>query len=261
MDGERYVLQVYVGSLSRLYEALSIEASKTTSAEEIVECIAEKLALADGAAFYELAEVMGNQGGQDCKERRLGHAEYPVALQLLWPKKSTTSGSGGDNGNGSSGGNSTTDFKFALRRKLMGNLAWSLSMSDSNDSQLIRDYFYRFIYQPRNSEYPDLCQLPDLTDQTLLENLKVRRSGGGCTFFPPVIELLLYGSAEDLCESYCRLSSCFSFSLLFCLSAISYHVVMCWLCVCINACAGTQPVGMIFTPLHSAVVAVVGSTW
>ncbi|KAH9390648.1 Unconventional myosin-IXb [Tyrophagus putrescentiae] len=172
MDGERYVLQVYVGSLSRLYEALSIEASKTTSAEEIVECIAEKLALADGAAFYELAEVMGNQGGQDCKERRLGHAEYPVALQLLWPKKSTTSGSGGAGGDNGGNGSSTTDFKFALRRKLMGNLAWSLSMSDSNDSQLIRDYFYRFIYQPRNSEYPDLCQLPDLTDQTLLENLK-----------------------------------------------------------------------------------------
>lgn len=157
---ERYVLQVYVGSLSRLYEALSIEASKTTSADEIVECICEKLALADGAGFYELAEVMGNQGGQDCKERRIGHSEYPVALQLLWPKKPDRT----------TGGH--TDFKFALRRKLMGNL-WSLSMSDSNDSQLIRDYFYRFIYQPRNSEYPDLCQLPDLTDQTLLENLKV----------------------------------------------------------------------------------------
>lgn len=158
---ERYVLQVYVGSLSRLYEALSIEASKTTTADEIVECICEKLTLNDGAGFYELAEVMGNQGGQDCKERRIGHHECPVALQLLWPKKSSDKNTGGH-----------TDFKFCLRRKLMGNL-WSLSMADSNDSQLIRDYFLRFLYQPRNCEYPDLCQLPDLTEQTLLENLKV----------------------------------------------------------------------------------------
>lgn len=156
---ERYVLQVYVGSLSRLYEALSIESSKTTSAAEIVECICEKLGLSEGPGFYELAEVMGNQGGQDCKERRIGSEEYPVALHLLWPKKTDKS----------TGGH--TDFKFCLRRKQISNL-WSLS-NDSNDSQLIRDYFLRFLFQPRNCEYPDLCQLPDLTEQTLLENLKV----------------------------------------------------------------------------------------
>lgn len=51
---------------------------------------------------------------------------------------------------------------------------WSFSWTDSTDSQLIRDYFLRFLYQPRDREYPDLCQLPDLTEQTLLENLKVR---------------------------------------------------------------------------------------
>jgi myosin-9 len=159
--GERFVLQVYVGSLSRLYEALSIEASKTTTAEEIVECISEKLGLKDGSACYELAEVMGNDGGQDCKERRIGFNECPVALQLLWPKKSNKDVSIG------------ADYKFCLRRKLMQCMNWSLSWTDSNDSQLIRDYFLRFLYQPRDREYPDLCQLPDLTEQTLLENLKV----------------------------------------------------------------------------------------
>lgn len=178
--GDRFVLQVYVGSLSLLYEALSIEASKITTADEIVECICEKLSLNDGAGFYELAEVMGNEGGQDCKERRIGHAECPVALQLLWPKKKSISGDKGtsiSNGMIASGsssaaaGGSAPDFKFCLRRKQMGSL-WSMS-TDSNDSQLIRDYFLRFLYQPRNCEYSDLCQLPDLTEQTLLENLKV----------------------------------------------------------------------------------------
>lgn len=64
-------------------KALSIEASKLTTAGEIVECIADKLGLKE-AALYELAEVVGNEGGQDCKERRIGLAEYPVALQVQY---------------------------------------------------------------------------------------------------------------------------------------------------------------------------------
>jgi hypothetical protein len=43
MAGDRFVLQVYVGAFSRLYEALSIEASKQTTAEENLECDVEKL--------------------------------------------------------------------------------------------------------------------------------------------------------------------------------------------------------------------------
>lgn len=46
------------------------------------------------------------------------------------------------------------------------------------DPQLIRDYFYRFLYQPQDREYPDLCQLPDLNEQTLLDNLRARFNAG-----------------------------------------------------------------------------------
>lgn len=35
-----------------------------------------------------------------------------------------------------------------------------------------------FLLQPGSKEYPDLCQLPDLNEQTLLENLKIRFDGG-----------------------------------------------------------------------------------
>lgn len=50
--------QVFVGALSAQYEALSVEASKQTSSEEIVCCIADKLNLTDGSGGpYELAEV------------------------------------------------------------------------------------------------------------------------------------------------------------------------------------------------------------
>ena len=76
-----------MGSLSTQYEALSIEVSKQTTALEIVACIVERLGLHD-PRNYELAEVIGNNAGQDCKERRLTPHETPVGLQVLWPTNS-----------------------------------------------------------------------------------------------------------------------------------------------------------------------------
>lgn len=71
LDNTRYIVQVYVGALSALYEALSVEASKQTTSEEIVSCIVEKLSLNESpAGNYELAEVVGDTAGQECKERR-----------------------------------------------------------------------------------------------------------------------------------------------------------------------------------------------
>uniref|UniRef100_A0A8D8RHW2 Unconventional myosin-IXb n=1 Tax=Cacopsylla melanoneura TaxID=428564 RepID=A0A8D8RHW2_9HEMI len=155
----RFVVQVYVGALSQHYEALSVEASKQTSAEEIVQCIVERLQLGN-TVNYELAEVVGDECGQECKERRLGAQECPVACMLLWPK---------DN-------DSTDDrYRFYLREKLNDNI-WADGFNI--DPELIRDYFYRFLYQPQDREYPDLCQLPDLNETTLLENLRARFNAG-----------------------------------------------------------------------------------
>lgn len=46
------------------------------------------------------------------------------------------------------------------------------------DPQLIKDYFCRFMYHPTDRDYPDLCQLPDLNEQTLLDNLRARFDKG-----------------------------------------------------------------------------------
>uniref|UniRef100_A0A147BEA1 Putative myosin class v heavy chain n=3 Tax=Ixodes ricinus TaxID=34613 RepID=A0A147BEA1_IXORI len=161
MSKSRYVLQVHVGAFSNLYEALSIEASKQTTASDIVACIAEKLGLSLPRDL-ELAEVVHNASGEECKERHLGPEEFPVALQLLWPQQDT--------------------HRFCLRERLSGSsaaLVLPLGPDASADAQLLRDYFLRFLYhQPRDRDYSDLCQLPDLTEQTLLENLKARFERG-----------------------------------------------------------------------------------
>ncbi|KAK2719040.1 unconventional myosin-IXAa-like isoform X2 [Artemia franciscana] len=165
MEEPRFIVQVYVGAISADYEALSIEAVKATTADEMICCIAEKLELATPDNF-ELAEVIGNAEGQECKERRLAPNEQPVKLMLLWPKLkgSRCSDEEGD----------VQEFRFYLREKIYDSL-WS---ENATDPQLIRDYLHRFLYQPLDREYPDLCQLPDLNETTLLENLKARFNAG-----------------------------------------------------------------------------------
>ncbi|XP_033331080.1 unconventional myosin-IXa isoform X3 [Megalopta genalis] len=155
------VVQVFVGEWSPDYEALSIKATKQTSSAEIVACIIDRLGLVDAniSNGYELAEVVGNSVGQECKERRLGPSECPVALMLLWPKNAAQQ----------------VYYRFYLRKKQPD--LWSDSRFPM-DPQLLKDYFNRFLYQPRDKEYPDLCQLPDLNEQTLLDNLRARFLAG-----------------------------------------------------------------------------------
>ncbi|KAK0080281.1 hypothetical protein PV325_000172 [Microctonus aethiopoides] len=156
------VVQVFVGEWSPEYEALSIKATKQTTSAEIVECIIQRLGLVDATISngYELAEIVGNSVGQECKERRLGPTECPVALMLLWPKSAAQQ----------------ECYRFYLRKKQTDYL-WSDSRFPM-DPQLLKDYFNRFLYQPRDKEYPDLCQLPDLNEQTLLDNLRARFLAG-----------------------------------------------------------------------------------
>ncbi|XP_030757921.1 unconventional myosin-IXa-like isoform X2 [Sitophilus oryzae] len=158
MENNRYILQVYVGALSSLYEALSVEASKQTTSEEIVACIVERLSLNENAS-YELTEVIGDDFGQECKERSLSNQESPVQLMMLWPKNTPDK----------------TSYRFYLREKIIDH-AWRDQFV--MDPQLIKDYFHRFLYQPKDREYPDLCQLPDLNEQTLLDNLRARFVAG-----------------------------------------------------------------------------------
>ncbi|XP_031335127.1 unconventional myosin-IXa-like isoform X2 [Photinus pyralis] len=160
VDNNRYIVQVYVGALSALYEALSVEASKQTTSEEIVSCIVERLSLSESpGGTYELAEVVGDAFGRECKERSLGPSESPVQVMMLWPKNRIDHSS----------------YRFYLREKV-NDYVWSDNFT--MDPQLIKDYFHRFLYQPKDREYPDLCQLPDLNEQTLLDNLRARFMAG-----------------------------------------------------------------------------------
>lgn len=161
---KRHVIQVHVGPHSRLYEALSIEANEGTTAAEIVDCIREKLGASDRSQF-ELAEVIDDQHGELCKERRLQCNECPVRLQALWPMNATTDAVI----------SLQPQFRFCLRRRHTQPMNWSFSCSNgTSQSEWLQEHFLKFLCQPKNKKYPDLCQLPDLSEQTLLNNLRAR---------------------------------------------------------------------------------------
>ena len=166
MSMETYMVRIYTGPLSPDLEFISVEAEKVTTAEEVVRAAIKKLSLGD-PEDYELAEVVSS-AGQVCKERRLEGSENPVRIQLIWPKNNMypkfDSGLGIINEN-----------RFYIRRKNLENVNRTLSWQDYTDPNPVDNFLTAFLKQPTsNKEYSDLCNLPDLNERTLLENIKSR---------------------------------------------------------------------------------------
>ena len=152
---DTYLVRVYVGSLTVHKDYVNIDATKTNTTKEIVVMALRRLRLGLPEQ-YDLVEGVC-VSGQVCKERRLSDEENPVCVQLLWPRQSS-----GD-----------TEYRFFLQRKDS-----RVSVSESSDTSAIDNFLGTFLKQPPNKEYPDLCNLPDLNENTLMYNLKSRFDNG-----------------------------------------------------------------------------------
>ena len=158
------MVRIYTGPLSQDHEFVSVEAEKITQAGDVVRHAVGKLLLADPKK-YELAEVFSS-AGQLCKERRLDESEKPVCIQLLWPKVVNADL---DHGRGLH-----TGYRFYIRKKNLDNLLRTSSWVEYSDPNPVDNFLTSFLKQPTNKEYSDLCNLPDLNERTLLENIKSR---------------------------------------------------------------------------------------
>lgn len=158
MSMETYMVRIYPGSLNYTCEFTAVEAEKVTNAAEIVEVACSKLKIPNPEK-YELAEVLSS-AGQLCKERRLEPSENPVKIQLLWPKIVNAE---------------MERYRFYLRVKDLDNLNRTSSWKEYKDSNTVDTFLTSFLQQPTtHKEYSDLCNLPDLNELTLLENIKSR---------------------------------------------------------------------------------------
>lgn len=168
MSMETYMVRVYTGLLSPDVEFTSVEAEKITTADEVTRVAVKKLQLGEPDG-YELAEVFSS-AGQVCKERRLEGSENPVRIQLLWPKNVAAT-------RFESGLGITSENRFYIRKKNPENAFRTSSWMEYSDPNPVDNFFMEFLKQPTsNKEYPDLCNLPDLNERTLLENIKSRYS-------------------------------------------------------------------------------------
>lgn len=157
------MVRVYPGSLSDSTDFLCVEALKNTSATDIVKVALQKLQLKT-PENYELAETFSS-GGQICKERRLESTENPVRVQLLWPRVSQTSDA------------HRTEYHFYLRKKEADRKVGTWVEYDSKNS--VDSFLSSFLQQPKSKkEYQDLCNLPDLNENTLLKSLESRFDKG-----------------------------------------------------------------------------------
>ena len=167
MSMETYMVRIYTGPLSPDVDFTSVEAEKLTTAEEVLKVAVKKLKLPGDTDSYELAEVFCS-AGQVCKERRLDGSENPVRIQLIWPKNNTLT-------NYESGIGLISENRFYIRKKDLENVYRTSSWIEYSDPNPVDNFLTKFINQPTsNKDYSDLCNLPDLNERTLLENIKSR---------------------------------------------------------------------------------------
>ncbi|WAQ98537.1 MY9AA-like protein [Mya arenaria] len=166
MSTETYMVRIYTGPLSQELDFISVEAEKITPAEEVVRVAARKMHLLE-PKDYEIAEVFST-AGQLCKERRLGDLENPVRIQLLWPKIVNAEYDPlADQG--------FTGYRFYIRKKNPEISKRTSSWMEFTEPNPVDNFLTAFLKQPTsNKEYSDLCNLPDLNERTLLENIKSR---------------------------------------------------------------------------------------
>uniref|UniRef100_A0A158Q830 Myosin motor domain-containing protein n=1 Tax=Elaeophora elaphi TaxID=1147741 RepID=A0A158Q830_9BILA len=180
-DSHFQTVSVYLYSFNPVsYEdRISFNFHKWATTEELIEkVLQQKEELADQSAKdYELYEIMGTLDGQTFKERRLDRGEYPVAVQMLWTRPM----------HGESN-EATPKNRLVLRHKDSPLLSDGMHFGSTKTSSTIDSFLANFLTQPQDREYPDLCMLPELTEQTLLDNLKDRFASGHIyTYIGPIL--------------------------------------------------------------------------
>ncbi|KAG1941435.1 unconventional myosin-IXa [Pimephales promelas] len=158
-EDSEFTLRIYPGVIAEGTIYCPITARKITSAAEVIEQIIDRLQL-DRTKCYVLAEVK-EFGGE---EWILNPTDCPVQRMMLWPRMALENRF------------SSEDYRFLLREKNLdgsihyGNLQMWLQVTEERRLMVERG----FLPQPSPKDFDDLCNLPNLNEKTLLDNLRSR---------------------------------------------------------------------------------------
>ncbi|XP_073692650.1 unconventional myosin-IXAa [Garra rufa] len=158
-EDSEFTLRIYPGVIAEGTIYCPVTARKITSAAEVIEQVIDRLQL-DRTKCYVLAEVK-EFGGE---EWILNPTDCPVQRMMLWPRMALENRF------------SSEDYRFLLREKNLdgsihyGNLQMWLQVTEERRRMVERG----FLPQPLPKDFDDLCNLPDLNEKTLLDNLRSR---------------------------------------------------------------------------------------
>uniref|UniRef100_UPI00398EA2C2 unconventional myosin-IXAa isoform X2 n=1 Tax=Pristiophorus japonicus TaxID=55135 RepID=UPI00398EA2C2 len=158
-EDNEFTLRVYPGSIAEGTIYCPVTARKNTSAAEVIDILLYKLQL-EKTKCYVLAEVK-EFGGE---EWILNPTDCPVQRMMLWPRNALENRF------------SSEDYRFLLREKnLDGSIHYSNLQSWLRVTEERRRMTERgFLPPPQQKDYNDLCNLPDLNEKALLDNLRNR---------------------------------------------------------------------------------------
>lgn len=158
-EDSEFTLRIYPGNIAEGTIYCPVSARKNTTAADVIEQVINRLHL-DRTKLYVLAEVK-EFGGE---EWILNPTDCPVQRMMLWPRMALENRFGGE------------DYRFLLREKNLdgsihyGSLQMWLRVTEERRRMVERG----FLPQPPPKDYDDLCNLPDLNEKTLLDNLRGR---------------------------------------------------------------------------------------
>ncbi|CAJ0954851.1 unnamed protein product, partial [Mesorhabditis belari] len=172
---------MYVFNPENEEDRIVLDFHKRATTEELIERILHiRHDLTEHTADeMELVEVMGTPDGHTFKERKLDAGEYPVAVQSLWGGRALSSSTS------STSTDQAPKHRFILRHKGVRSVS---RFGSAEAASAIDAFLAKFLTQPQDREYADLCMLPELTEQTLLDNLRDRfNSGHIYTYIGPIL--------------------------------------------------------------------------
>lgn len=163
-EDSEFTLRIYPGSLAEGTIYCPVSARKSTTAAEAIERCLERLRL-DRDRCYVLAEVK-EFGGE---EWILNPSDCPVQRMMLWPRGALEQRSGSGGGE---------DYRFLLRQKNLdgsihygGSLQMWLRVTEERRRMTERGLLPQ---EEVRGDHADLCCLPELTERSLLDNLRSR---------------------------------------------------------------------------------------
>ncbi|KAK7126450.1 hypothetical protein R3I94_017810 [Phoxinus phoxinus] len=156
-DGKAYELQIYPRLARETASCCTVSVTKEATAATVIQDVAAVLGL-DASKRYVLAEVK-ECGGE---EWVLESTDLPVHRVLLWPRKAQEQHSRNEG------------FYFLLQeRNHDGSIRYVHLPAVANEQEAKRLVARGFL-PPKQEDFEDLCNLPVLSEDTILDNLRNR---------------------------------------------------------------------------------------